>query len=94
MLLFVPVIVILLTVYANRHYTQSWRDVAIFSVAIISILACFFSLFTFAFAPGYFGKTLDKKLGIERREVSAEELYDTALIQDRGNGRSASDIQD
>ncbi len=80
LLIFLPMIVIAIVIYANKHYVESWRDVAVFCVALISLLAFFFSLFTFAFAPGYHGKTLDKKLGIERREVSAKELYDTALL--------------
>ncbi len=80
LLILVPVIVVAIVMYANRHYIDTWRDVAIFCVSLISLLALFFSLFTFAFAPGYHGKTLDKKLGIDRKEVSAEELYDTAMI--------------
>ena len=80
LLLSIPLIVLAIVVYANRHYVDTWRDVAIFCTALLSLLALVFSLFTFAFAPAYYGKTLDKKLGIERREVSAEELYDTAMI--------------
>jgi hypothetical protein len=37
-------------------------------------------VFVFGFAPAYRGSTLDKKLEIDRRDVSAEELYETALI--------------
>ena len=75
-----PVILVVLTVYANRHFTGSWRDVGIFCVSLISILSLFLSIFTFTFCAAYHGKTLDKKLGIERREVSAEELYSTAMM--------------
>jgi hypothetical protein len=38
------------------------------------------SMFVFTFATGYHGTTLDKKLGLAQKEVSAEELYQTALI--------------
>ena len=75
-----PVIIVGVTVYANRRFSSSWRDVLIFCACILSVLSLFFSMFVFAFAPGYHGRTLDKKLGIERREVSAEELYLTATI--------------
>ncbi len=75
-----PLIVVSLIIYAGNRFSSSWHDVLIFCTSLCSVLALFFSLFTFAFAPGYHGTTLDKKLGIERADVSAEELYDTALI--------------
>ena len=80
LLILLPVIFVVLMVYANRKFTGSWREVATFCVSLISILSLFLSSFTLTFAPAYHGKTLDKKLGIERREVSAEELYSTAMI--------------
>ena len=75
-----PLIVGTLIVFASRRFANSWRDVLFFCVSLFSVLSLFFSVFTFAFAPGYHGTTLDKKLDIERAEVSAEELYETALI--------------
>lgn len=75
-----PVILISLIIFATRRFSSSWHDVLIFCTSLLSVLALFFSVFTFSFAPGYHGSTLDKKLGIDRAEVSAEELYDTALI--------------
>ena len=75
-----PAIIITVVIYATRRYADSWRDVLIFCGNILSIVAIFFSLFTMSFAAGYRGTTVDKKLGIERADVSAEELYDTALI--------------
>ena len=88
-LLFSPVIIVAITAYASSKYSSSWRDVFIFCTCILSVLSLFLSVFTFAFAPGYHGTTLDKKLGIERREVSAEELYLTAtILADRVNEES------
>lgn len=43
---------------------------------ILTILTLFFT----AFAPGYFRYSLAKNLSLEDREVSAQELYDTASI--------------
>ncbi len=79
-LLLSPVIVVFIVRYASRRYCDSWRDALIFCGAIVSVLAIFFSSFTLSFAAAYRGARLDKKLDIERREVSAQELYDTALI--------------
>ena len=75
-----PIILITLIITANRRFSDSWRQVGIFCVSLLSLLALFFAAFTVGFAPGYHGSTLDKKLGIERAEISAEELYDTATI--------------
>ncbi len=75
-----PVIAVAVIIYATRRFSSSWREVLIFCACILSVLSLFFSVFTLAFAPGYHGSTLDKKLGIERKEVSAEELYRTATI--------------
>ncbi|MBO5682698.1 MAG: DUF3810 domain-containing protein [Clostridia bacterium] len=79
-LLLSPVIVVFMVRYASKKYCDSWRDAMVFCGAIASVLAIFFSSFTLSFAAAYRGSRLDKKLGIERREVSAEELYETALI--------------
>lgn len=46
-------------------------------IAAIFIIA---SLFFASFAPGYFRYPLDKNIGITKQDVSAEELYDTAVL--------------
>jgi len=76
----VPLILVALVVYANSRFADSWRQVGLFCVSLLSLLALLFAAFTVGFAPGYHGSTLDKKLGIDRAEVSAEELYETAVI--------------
>ncbi len=82
-----PVILVFIVIYAMRNFADSWRDTLIFCGAIASVLAIFFCSFTLTFAAAYRGARLDKKLGIERREVSAQELYETALIlAERVNG--------
>ena len=78
--IFSPVIIFLVARWATKKYSGSWRGVAIFCVSLLSVISIFMSVFLVAFAPGYHGKTLDVKLGLERRQVSAEELYDTAVI--------------
>lgn len=80
LIILIPVIVVAIVVFAAKHYADTWRDVFIFCGAMLSVAALFFSLFTFTFASAYRGSTLDEKLDIERRDVSAEELYNTADI--------------
>lgn len=75
-----PLILVVMIGIANRRFSDSWRQVGVFCVSLLSVLSLFFAAFAVGFAPGYHGSTLDKKLGIERTEVSAEELYHTASI--------------
>ena len=80
LLLLMPVLLIALTVYGSKRFTDSWWDLWIYCGSILSVGALLFSVFTFGFAPAYRGSRLDVKLGLTRRDVTAEELYDTALI--------------
>ena len=80
MIIMLPVIIIVLVAHASKNYTRTWRDVGIYCATVLSILALFFSFFTVGFAPAYRGTRLDEKLEIERTDVSAEELYNTAVI--------------
>lgn len=80
MLILLPVWIVGLTIFGIRRYADSWRGVGIYCGSIFSVAALIFSIFTWGFAPAYRGSTLDRKLGLDRRDVSVEELYETALI--------------
>lgn len=92
LLLLLPVILFLLIRLGIRRYSDSWRNVLIFCTSILSVAALVFSLFTLGFAPSYKGTTLDRKLGMERRAVSASELYETAVILAEAVNREAEEI--
>ena len=81
LLLLLPVILVALIVIGYRSCDDdSARSLWIYTGKIFSLLCVIWSIFVWNFAPGYWGTTLDRKLGLERREVSANELYQTALI--------------
>lgn len=75
-----PVLLVALIIYGSNKYVETWREVFVYCATLVSLIAFVFSAFTFGFAPAYRGRTLDKKLGLDRQKVSAEELYETALI--------------
>ncbi len=75
-----PLLIVAAVVYGSKKYVDTWREVFIYCGSLLSIIAFVFSAFTFGFAPAYRGSTLDKKLDIDRQKVSAEELYETAII--------------
>lgn len=80
LLILSPVILVAVIRVGARKYSSCWRDVFVYCGSVLSVLALVLSIFVMGFAPAYRGTTLDEKLGIERREVSAEELYETAEI--------------
>ncbi|MBQ9132076.1 MAG: DUF3810 domain-containing protein [Clostridia bacterium] len=76
----IPLILITLIVVAYKHYCDSWRTAMVFVGRLLCVLAIVGSIFVWNFAPGYFGTTLDHKLGLDRQKVSKEELAKTAEI--------------
>ena len=92
LLLMIPVILLVLVGWGFRRYSDSWWDVFVFCMSILSIAALIFSIFAVGFAPAYRGSRLDKKLSLDRREVSAEELYETALILSEAVNREVSSV--
>lgn len=80
LLILLPVILVSVSVYGIRRYASSWRNVGIFCASMVSVAALVFSIFTVGFAAGYRGRTLDEKLGIPTGDVTAQQLYETALI--------------
>ena len=87
-----PIIVVVASGYAMKRYSDSWRDVWIYCGTALSLLALFFSLFTIGFAPAYRGSRVDKKLGMQRADVSAEELYETALLLSEAVNREVGNV--
>ena len=80
LLILSPVILFLLFRFGLRRYSDTWRDVGRFSLCVGAAAALILSLFTLGLAPAYRGTPLDQKLGLNRRAVSKEELYQTAMI--------------
>ena len=57
-----------------------------FYVYAFAIILLFFSLFVFTYGTGYRSSSIDEKLSLDRKEVSAQELADTAqYLADRMN---------
>lgn len=90
MVIFLPVAAVFIIIHACRKYSDSWRGVFIFFCTTLSIVSLLFSLFVLGFGAGYFGSTVDQKLGLDRRDVSADELHDTAkTLAEHVNAESA-----
>lgn len=79
-ILLLPLALFLVLRLAVRRYCGSWRAAFVYVGILFSVVATLFSVFTMGFAAGYRGSALDQKLELDRAPVSAQELYDTAVI--------------
>ncbi len=75
-----PLIVALLIWWAIRRKSTTWRAVVSYIVTLVAGASALYSLFVFTFGMGYYTTTLDKRLELDKQPVSAEELYNTAMI--------------
>ncbi|MCR5682737.1 MAG: DUF3810 domain-containing protein [Clostridiales bacterium] len=81
-----PVILVAVIVLACRKGARSRRYFARALIGILSAGVLLYAMFVFVFGAGYRTTGLDKKLGIERTKVTADELADTArIVVDRLN---------
>ena len=80
LLILVPVIVVLIVGVGIKKYSDSWRNVGVFCIIMLSIASYVFTTYTLGFVPAYHGSTLDKKMGLDKQKVSVEELQQTAEI--------------
>ena len=79
-IIFSPILLGTIIVYANKHFVDSWRSVGRFLLITLSVASLFFSTFALNFGAGYHTSSVDKLLELDRRDVSAEELRVTAEL--------------
>ncbi|MBE6621478.1 MAG: DUF3810 domain-containing protein [Ruminococcaceae bacterium] len=77
-LMMLPLIVILAIVWIVKVSKGTLRQMVTLTMTMLAVLSFFFSSFVLGFSAGYRGSSLDKKLGLDRQKVSAEELDVTA----------------
>ena len=80
LLILIPVIIVLIVGIGIKKYSDSWRNVGVFCIIMLSIASYVFTTYTLGFVPAYHGSTLDKKMGLDKQKVSVEELQQTAEI--------------
>ena len=92
LLLFLPVALFLLIRTAIKYYSDSWHNTLVYMGILLSVASLLITLLFCGFGTGYFGSTLDKKLGLDRRDVSAEELKYTAEILSEAVAEEAENV--
>ena len=82
----IPVITFISLWYLLKFRCRSRRSSMIASLCVLCIASLLLSSFVLCFAAGYRAPSLDKKLELESKPVSADELYQTAdYLTDRIN---------
>ena len=79
LLILLPFWLVLLVTLAVRN-SRSLRAALRYAGILLSVIGTVLVLFVWNFAAGYYGTSLDQKLQLERKAVSAEELSGTAEI--------------
>ena len=92
LLILIPVIIVVIVGIGIKKYSDSWRNVGVFCIIMLSIASYIFSTYTLGFVPAYHGSTLDKKMELDKQKVSAEELYETAMILSEGLATEAEHV--
>lgn len=92
LLLFLPAALFLLIRTAIKYYSDTWHNTLVYMGILLSVASLLITLLFCGFGTGYFGSTLDKKLGLDRRDVSAEELKYTAEILSEAVAEEAQNV--
>ncbi len=79
-LLLSPALIAWIVITIVRHGKQGASHAVRYAVSLLSVAALVYGIFVFGYGTGYYGKTIDQKLGMERNRLSAEELYQTSMI--------------
>ncbi len=87
-----PIIVIAVISYLCRKTSIGNEHFIRCITGTVSVAVLAYSMFVFTFGAGYRTTSLDKKLELNRTEVSAEELYNTMLIVIENLNRLSEDV--
>ncbi len=78
-IILLPLIFVLLIRYILKNRCMTWKTTWISVINLVAVLSILLSTFVLNFAAGYKGSSLEDKLGLEQKEIGAQELYDAAV---------------
>ncbi len=73
----------------SSEKTKSWRYIT----SLLSVIAYIYIIFVFTLGTGYQGSSVTEKLGMQRRGISADELYKTAEALTEAVNREADGVR-
>ena len=78
MILLSPLLIVSLIYFAGKGNSDSWTGTFRYSFNLVGVAAIVYAMLLINFSAGYYTTPLDKRLGLDRQNVSAQDLYDTA----------------
>lgn len=91
----IPLWATILIVFGVKKVREGVKSASKYLCFVLSILCVIFITFVWTFSSGYSTTTIDKKLNIDRQNISAQELYETAIwLTDNINELSPEIIYD
>lgn len=87
-----PVILAITITVAIKRYSSTWKLTFYFMSRTLSVVCIIAIIFVFGFAGGYKGRTIDKKLDIDRKPLSAQDLYNSAEYLSKRVGELCDEI--
>ena len=80
LLLASPLLITVLFIRGIRNAKISLKDTVRFFTKLLSIVLFVFITFVWTYSSGFHNSTIDKKLGLETKELSADELYEASTV--------------
>ena len=80
MLILSPILLFLICFFMIRRLRCSLTAGIRYFVGFVSVLSLVFTILVFGYNASFYGESVEEKVGIEREDLSAEQLYDTAIL--------------
>ena len=80
LLILSPVLLFLLCFFMVRRLNRSMIAGIRYFVGFLSIISLVFTILVFGYNASFYGEGVEEKVGIERADLSKEQLYETAIL--------------
>ncbi len=80
LLILSPVILFFICFFMVRRLRRSLVSGIRYFIGFLSIISLVFTTLVFGYNASFYGESVEEKVGIERKDLSAEQLYETAIL--------------
>ena len=80
LLILSPVLVFLICFVMVRRLHRSLVDGIRYFVGFLSVMSLVFTILVFGYNASFYGDSVEEKVGIQRENLSKEQLYETAIL--------------
>ena len=80
LLILSPVLLFFICFFMIRKLRRSLTDGIRYFLGFLSCISIVFTLLVFGYNASFYGESVEAKVGIERKDLSKEQLYDTAIL--------------